>query len=337
MRVIVGRPELGEIKDEELPQGIGPDALNVMSERLARAYADAEQRFDMEIDFDDGSGVPHTYKMTTVISYDRNGHPERVYGIAQDMALINEARRNLEENIRLNTVLDSMDDGVFVTDMSGFVIKANQRAKDFFRHDRRDANRVNIVDLGPLIGEDLADLARLILSNGSTGHIRILARAPRGALVPIELRWTPQKLDSMDVMVFVARDITDIQREEEESMRAAEVVRMGGTRGKIGFWDLDLDSDRIYWNDNMYCIFDVKGGEFSHRNKDFLQFVIPEDKERVAKEMHLALEGLHAFETEFRVSWRDGSVHRIRAIATVQMDANGVPVRVVGNNWEIPL
>jgi PAS domain-containing protein len=85
----------------------------------------------------------------------------------------------------------------------------------------------------------------------------------------------------------------------------------------------------------MFKLYDVPRDEFAGLNRNFIDYVIPEDRERIVQEMRLALESMRVFETEFRIRWRDGSVHRIKSIATVETDDDGVPVRVKGNNWEI--
>ena len=61
----------------------------------------------------------------------------------------------------------------------------------------------------------------------------------------------------------------------------------------------------------------------------------PEDKQRGDEEIQLALRGEKDFDTEFRVLWPDGSTHHIRALATVQRDAAGKALRMVGTNWDL--
>ncbi|PKL15971.1 MAG: hypothetical protein CVV49_18635 [Spirochaetae bacterium HGW-Spirochaetae-5] len=54
-------------------------------------------------------------------------------------------------------------------------------------------------------------------------------------------------------------------------------------------------------------------------------------------EIQMAINGEKEFNTEFRVVWRDGSIHNIRALAVVQRDDSGRPVRMIGTNWDITL
>jgi len=52
-------------------------------------------------------------------------------------------------------------------------------------------------------------------------------------------------------------------------------------------------------------------------------------------EIQMAIHGEKEFDTEFRVVWPEGSVHNIRALAIVQRDDEGKPLRLIGTNWDI--
>ena len=51
----------------------------------------------------------------------------------------------------------------------------------------------------------------------------------------------------------------------------------------------------------------------------------------------MALRGEKEFDTEFRVVWPDGTIHNIRALAIVQRNASGQPLRMIGTNWDITI
>jgi PAS domain S-box-containing protein len=53
------------------------------------------------------------------------------------------------------------------------------------------------------------------------------------------------------------------------------------------------------------------------------------------EEIQAALRGEREFDTEFRVLWPDGTTHSIRAMACVQRDGFGKPLRMNGTNWDI--
>lgn len=49
----------------------------------------------------------------------------------------------------------------------------------------------------------------------------------------------------------------------------------------------------------------------------------------------MAIRGEREYDTEFRVVWPDRSIHYIRALAKVQRDADGQPIRMIGTNWDV--
>jgi signal transduction histidine kinase len=47
------------------------------------------------------------------------------------------------------------------------------------------------------------------------------------------------------------------------------------------------------------------------------------------------MQGLTPYDTEYRAIWPNGEIHNIRSMATIVRDAAGVPLRMVGINWDV--
>ncbi len=41
------------------------------------------------------------------------------------------------------------------------------------------------------------------------------------------------------------------------------------------------------------------------------------------------------FSTEFRIVWKDNSVHYIKSLANIYRNSKGIPKRIVGVNWDV--
>ena len=85
----------------------------------------------------------------------------------------------------------------------------------------------------------------------------------------------------------------------------------------------------------MFSLYGITQKQFASVHKARKAVLHPEDRQRVDDEIQLALRGKKDFDTEFRVVWRDGTIHNIRARALVQRDASGKPLRMIGTNWDI--
>jgi PAS domain S-box-containing protein len=126
-----------------------------------------------------------------------------------------------------------------------------------------------------------------------------------------------------------------MKRMEEALKEAGEHLRLAVQAGGVGIWNYDVAKNLLVWDAQMYRLYGVTPEQFGGAYDAWLVGVHPEDRQRGDHEIQLALRGEKNFDTEFRVVWPDGSIHAIRALATVQHDATGKLARMVGTNWDI--
>ena len=131
------------------------------------------------------------------------------------------------------------------------------------------------------------------------------------------------------------RDITERKRIEGRLRQVADRLALAARAGGVGIWDYDVVSNHLAWDPQMFRLYGITQGQFSGAYEAWCAAVHPEDRKRGDEEVQLALRGEKDFNTEFRVLWPDGSIHDIRAIASVERDAVGKAVRMIGTNWDI--
>jgi PAS domain S-box-containing protein len=131
------------------------------------------------------------------------------------------------------------------------------------------------------------------------------------------------------------RDVTERKRLEEELQQISTRLSMAVSAGGIGIWDYDVSHNTLIWDDQMFRLYGITPAQFSGTYEAWMAAVHPEDLERCENEKGMALRGEKEFDTEFRVLWPDGSTHYIRAMASVQRNAAGQGMRMVGANWDI--
>jgi PAS domain S-box-containing protein len=99
--------------------------------------------------------------------------------------------------------------------------------------------------------------------------------------------------------------------------------------------DYDVVNNTLTWDDQMFTLYGITREQFGGAYDAWQAGLHPEDKQQGDDEIQMALRGEKDFDTEFRVLWPDGSIHNIRALALVQRDAEGKPLRMIGTNWDI--
>ena len=102
----------------------------------------------------------------------------------------------------------------------------------------------------------------------------------------------------------------------------------------IGSWEWEIATDAALRSDEAHRIFGVAPGAFPSTNAAYLEFVHPDDRERVqASEQEAITRGRLA--TDFRIIRPDGTVRIVREQAELTRDASGTPVRLVGTVQDI--
>ncbi|MEI6062423.1 MAG: PAS domain S-box protein, partial [Bacteroidota bacterium] len=133
---------------------------------------------------------------------------------------------------------------------------------------------------------------------------------------------------------YIFEDVSERKQAEKRleliSTRLALATRAGG----VGVWDLDLVNGILSWDEQMFTLYGTKKEDFSGAYDAWQAGLHPDDRDRGDRELQAAIHGGKEFNTDFRVVWPDGSIHHIRALATVQHDSAGNPLNIIGTNWD---
>jgi len=130
-------------------------------------------------------------------------------------------------------------------------------------------------------------------------------------------------------------DITNRKQMEEDLKLSSVRLELAARAGGFGVWDYDFVNNILVWDDQMFKLYGITRKDFTGVYEAWQKTCHPDDKERAEKEIQMAIRGEKEFDTEFRVTRPDGSVHNIRAIGVVQRNAAGHPMPMIGMNWDI--
>lgn len=110
--------------------------------------------------------------------------------------------------------------------------------------------------------------------------------------------------------VKVARDMTQQKKSQEQLRVFEERYRIALESAKMGAWDWNVQEDKVTWNEQHYLILGVKPGNKEKKEAFFLQFVHPEDQERVAVKLKNAANSGSTFNADFRIIRADNNQTR---------------------------
>ena len=124
--------------------------------------------------------------------------------------------------------------------------------------------------------------------------------------------------------------VTELSTAKAESQ--AEVARRLEAQeiALLGFWELDLARDQLYWDDMIYRIFEVDRAEFDASYEAFLATVHPEDREKVDAAFRASVEKRTPYEIVHRLLMPDGRIKWVHERARTTYAEDGHPVRSFG-------
>ncbi|RVT85098.1 PAS domain S-box protein [Inhella crocodyli] len=131
------------------------------------------------------------------------------------------------------------------------------------------------------------------------------------------------------------QDITEKRRQADELRGAHQRMRLAAESGGIGIWDFEVATSTLTWDAQMHRLYDSPNDGRPLGHADWRDRIHPEDVGRAEADLARAHATGEPFDSEFRVVWRDGSVHHMRATALIEKDATGRPLRTVGVNWDV--
>ena len=104
---------------------------------------------------------------------------------------------------------------------------------------------------------------------------------------------------------------------------------------KIGFWDWDVQRNRVVWSKEHEQLFGLVPGSFAGTYQSFAACVHPEDLKGVENAINYALVQRADYFHESRVVWPDRSIHWIEGKGKFFYNEAGDAVRMVGTVTEI--
>ena len=118
--------------------------------------------------------------------------------------------------------------------------------------------------------------------------------------------------------------------EQQAGSEAMERFKRSQYFARIGTWDWDIGTDRLYWSEAIYGMFGYQPGEVTPSYSLFCDSVHPEDRERVKAGEQRCIDTGENHDEEYRVIWPDGSVHWVRETGNVVKNEHGQPVKMMG-------
>ncbi|MEP7242777.1 MAG: CHASE3 domain-containing protein [Gammaproteobacteria bacterium] len=257
----------------------------------------------------------------------------------------------------LSTTLSSIGDGVIATDSQGNLRFLNSVAESLTGWPMNEAQglpldsvfRIVNEDTGAVVESPVKQVLRSGLVVGLANHTLLIRRD--GVSTPIVDSGAPIKDEQNKIhgVVLVFRDDTQ-PRAAEAALRAHVAEREGALRtleqteqrlrlategAELGTWDLDLLTDRVVWNSQMYRIMGIDPATELTREARRSR-AVQEDMPLLDQALETARRERTGFQFEYRISRvPDASLRWVSVRGRYFYDDQGKAVRIVGVSQDV--
>jgi diguanylate cyclase (GGDEF)-like protein/PAS domain S-box-containing protein len=131
------------------------------------------------------------------------------------------------------------------------------------------------------------------------------------------------------------QDVTERVDERMALQVARERMALATDSGGIGIWDWNVVSNELFWNKRMLELFGMPVDQQAVTHEDWTKRLHPEDAAPAKARLREALEGICAYDSEYRIILPDGRVRHVRSAGSITRDADGRPARFIGVDWDV--
>ncbi|HSF53468.1 MAG TPA: PAS domain-containing protein [Algoriphagus sp.] len=132
----------------------------------------------------------------------------------------------------------------------------------------------------------------------------------------------------------------DISLQKEEELRTQELVKrlnLAQKIGKLGYWEFDIQTEIIYWSDEVYQIWGIDKSRFSPNFELFFNTIHPEDQANFLVHHNNALAGIAALDVVHRILLPSGEIKYVHEKGGLEPDPESGIIRFRGTVQDITI
>jgi PAS domain S-box-containing protein len=162
------------------------------------------------------------------------------------------------------------------------------------------------------------------------GHLRaVFFLSHRDARV-----WTEDEVQLVEEVASRSWRIVQQARSRDALEQANERFAVAAEAASLGFWDFDIETRSVHWDDQMFKVYGV---DQERGNDDLLwvKYVHTDDRARVEDGLRAAETGTRSFDCEYRIVRPDGRIRHMKSTAKLKPNPSRRGGRLIGVSGDL--
>ena len=269
-----------------------------------------------------------------VFDWKADGTPQRVLAIFQDITRRRRAEdRSFQAEERFRAVMQHSLDVITILDAEGSLIyssPAGERIHGFATTESRGLSLFASVH-----PEDLSVVrqthARILANPEQPQTVQYRLASKDHGWVWVETVATNQlRNPAIRGILCNSRNISDRKRAEDSLLRNEALLSEAQHLAALGFFEFDLRTAASSWSEGMYRLLDRDLELGPMRYQELIELIHPDDRKIWTTARKRLYSDSILLRSEFRVFWRDRSVHHLSIKAQIVAPAGGDSQKIVG-------
>ncbi len=261
-----------------------PDFMNEADAALAwqqddQVFSTGNAMFvEHAIKFLDGSENWYEKSKTLLVTPDGNRY---VVGVIRDITAVKSAELALRESeARWSAIVSSAHDGIVVIDDLGSIQTANDAVHRMFGY-----------DCGELLGRNVSTLLPSPHTDKHDGYLTHALNAGIRSVVGIERKVDGERKDGSTIPIGLSvgefqisdrRMFTGFLRDRTELLRQRDIAEQTQLIARVGGWELEFATNKLYWTAETYRIHEVSPEEYHPEVATAVDFYVLEHRAIIA-------------------------------------------------------
>lgn len=310
------------------------DRINDLVQQALTSKAEYDTEY--RVVWSDGS--VHWIAAKGKVFYEQN-EPVGMMGTVREIAQRKRIEAQLvQTNNVLNSIISDTTDVIFVKDLQGRYVVANQATADFLNITVEETlNRDDTELFEPEIARSIIEVDRRVINEGIflSYEEKMLRQGEMRSLYTNKYPWRDESGNILGV-IGICRDVTELRESQQKLQENEHLLSLALSNAKAGSWDWEIATGKILWSPENYELHGIDPQIQPLQYQHWKSSLHPDDFPKINREVHQVLAGeTSEFRTEFRIIHPQKGTRWLLNIGNLTCNTNGEPVRLSGINLDI--